>query len=173
MSAVRKTPVRKPPVVAKLKLANAGTVKGKASNANTEKPATRKTAVKLAAKPAVRAVVKPVVKPVVKKVSATVAGKTMLPNTPEAKKTDATKRKRLSKVFSRPLDKKIKKSKLVRERFTLPEVEYEQLVSLKKRLSDQGLSVKKSELVRAGLLLLLTLDDGVLKRVLSEVPAVK
>ncbi len=89
---------------------------------------------------------------------------------PEARKTAAGKRQRLSKAFSRPLEKKLRKTALVRERFTLPEVEYEQLAVLKKRLSERGTGVKKSQLVRAGLLLVAALDDAALQALLAKVP---
>lgn len=90
---------------------------------------------------------------------------------PEAKKAGAGKRQRLSKAFSRPLDKKLRKAALVRERFTLPEIEYDQLAVLKKRLSERGISTKKSELVRAGLMLLAALDDDELQALLAKVPS--
>ena len=96
----------------------------------------------------------------------------LTPVSPETGHTDIRPRKRLSKAFSRPLDKKIKKETLVRDRFTFPEVEYAQLARLKKRLSEQEVSVKKSELVRAGLMLLSTLDDDELRALLSKVPSV-
>ena len=78
-------------------------------------------------------------------------------------------RRRLSKAFSRPLDKILRKQTLVRDRFTIPEKEYEQLKIMKRRLADQGLEVKKSELVRAGLKLLSEQDDQSLKQALSRV----
>lgn len=80
-------------------------------------------------------------------------------------------RKRLSKAFSRPLDKKLKKETLVRDRFTFPEAEYAQLALMKKRLSNQEISVKKSQLVRAGLILLSALDDDNLKAIVQKLPA--
>jgi hypothetical protein len=91
---------------------------------------------------------------------------------PEAKKAGAGKRQRLSKAFSRPLEKKLRKAKLMRERFTLPEIEYAQLAVLKKRLAERGASVKKSELVRAGLVLIAALDDDALQALLAKVPPV-
>ncbi len=98
--------------------------------------------------------------------------RTLVPDTPEAKKTGGNKRKRLSKAFSRPLDKELRQEQVVRDRFTLPEIEYARLVELKKYLSDQGVDVKKSQLVRAGLLLLSELADDALKGLLEKVPSV-
>lgn len=54
----------------------------------------------------------------------------------------------------------------------MPEDEHERLLDLKKRLTDQGLTIKKSELVRAGLMLLAALDDDDLKGIVATVPSV-
>ncbi|WP_301102806.1 hypothetical protein [Propionivibrio sp.] len=84
----------------------------------------------------------------------------------------AKKRKRLAKVFPRPLDKKLKEVELVREKFSMREDEHAQLVDLKQRLAALGITVKKSEMLRAGLLLLVTLDDDDLKDALTKLPAI-
>jgi hypothetical protein len=89
-----------------------------------------------------------------------------------SKKSPAGKRKRLAKAFSRPLDKKLKKSALVRERFTFPAGEYARLGEIKARLAAAGIEIKKSELLRAGLLLLAAQDDEAMKAVLARVPPV-
>lgn len=94
----------------------------------------------------------------------------LTPAAPETKAPATTRRKKLSKAFSRPLDKKPAKMKLVRDRFTIPEVEYEQLVQMKKRLSALGIAVKKSELVRAGLLQLAAMDDEKLQAATAKLP---
>ncbi len=159
MQEVKKAPARIAAVVAKPKPARVPAIKAKTPVASASKAVIKKPVVKAA------------VKPVVKAANATVASKALVPNAPETKKTGATKRKRLSKAFSRPLYKKIKESKLVRMRFNLLDVEYAKLAGLKQRLSDQGVSVKKSELMRAGLMLIVALDDAALKRMLSKVPA--
>ncbi len=160
MPAVSKTSVSKAAVVAKSKPASVAAIKSKVPVASASKSVIKKPVAKV------------VVKPVVKVASGTLTSKALVPNAPETKKTGAAKRKRLSKAFSRPLDKKIKKAKLVRERFTLLDVEYAQLAVLKQRMSDQGISVKKSELMRAGLLLLVALDDPALNEILSKLPTV-
>jgi hypothetical protein len=95
----------------------------------------------------------------------------MLPAAPEADGTLAKKRKRLAKAFSRPLDKSLRCTTLVREKFSLPADEFAKLAGLKQRLSEQGLVVKKSELLRAGLMLLAALDDDDLKEIVATVPA--
>jgi RNA:NAD 2'-phosphotransferase (TPT1/KptA family) len=94
---------------------------------------------------------------------ASAGARKLMPATPESKSPATAGRVRLSKAFSRPLDKKPEKEKLVRDRFTFPDDEYAQLVRLKKRLSTLGFSIKKSELVRAGLLQLSAMDDAKLK----------
>ena len=91
----------------------------------------------------------------------------LVPAAPEAL---AKNRKRLAKAFPRPLDKKLKESERGREKLTLLAEEYAQLVELKQRLAAQGVSVKKSELLRAGLLLLASLEDGELQAALARLP---
>ena len=147
MPTAAKPPVTKAPAEAKPESKTAAIVK-KAPPARSA--ATRAT--------------KPVEKTAVVTTSkTTAAAKKITPATPESKAPASSGRKRLSKAFARPLDKKLAKVKLVRDRFTIPETEYEQLVELKKRLSALGLAIKKSELVRAGLLLLAAMDDAKLK----------
>lgn len=82
------------------------------------------------------------------------------------------KRKRLSKAFRRPLDKKIGPLGIVRDSFVFPEIEHVHLMDLKHRLVAEGVDIKKSELVRAGLVLLASLDDDAMKRLLALVPRV-
>ncbi|CAD6562241.1 hypothetical protein LMG28727_07696 [Paraburkholderia kirstenboschensis] len=50
--------------------------------------------------------------------------------------------------------KRAKKEKLVRDSFTMPKPDYEKIAALKRKCLDAGVSVSKSELLRAGLLLL-------------------
>lgn len=105
------------------------------------------------------------------KAATKVSAKGQAPMAPEAGGGAPKKRKRLAKVFKRPLDKTLRGVSLVREKFSLPEGEYEQLLEMKQRLSDHSLPVKKSELVRAGLLLLAVLDDDELKETVLKVQA--
>ncbi|MGF6732012.1 hypothetical protein OKW50_004157 [Paraburkholderia youngii] len=64
----------------------------------------------------------------------------------------------------------VKQEKVVRDTFTMPRKDYEQLAVLKQRCLDAGMAVKKSELVRAGLLLLASEPT---KRLLAAVKAVE
>jgi hypothetical protein len=96
----------------------------------------------------------------------------LVPVAPEASGTVSKKRKRLAKAFSRPLDKTLRTNQLVREKFSMPEGEFAKLLDLKQRLAEQGVVVKKSDLVRAGLMLLAALEDDDLKGVVETVPSV-
>lgn len=95
---------------------------------------------------------------------------TLIPVQPEPSNPPSDLRTRLSKAFSRPLDKKLKKATLILDSFTFPKAEYAQLSQLKKRLIEQGVPVKKNQLVRAGLILLAALDDSNLKSIVAKVP---
>ena len=90
---------------------------------------------------------------------------------PAAPEPLAKKRKRLAKAFPRPLDRKFKEVELVREKVFLLADEHALLLELKQRLAAQGTSVKKGELLRAGLQLLAALDDDELQALLARLPA--
>lgn len=60
------------------------------------------------------------------------------------------------------------KVKLRSERYTIPDNEYAQLTALKKRLLTMGISAKKSQLLRAGLLLLVPMGDARLKTAVAK-----
>ena len=63
-----------------------------------------------------------------------------------------------AKKASKPA--KTKKPKLVRDSFTMPEREYALIAALKKRCLDAGVSVKKSEILRAAVANLAKLSDA-------------
>lgn len=67
----------------------------------------------------------------------------------------------------------VKKAKLIRDSFTIPKAEYAAIDELKTRAVALGTSVKKSELLRAGLMALQALSDAAYKRALAVVPALK
>ncbi len=96
------------------------------------------------------------------------------------------RRRRLAKAFERPLDKVLRKKSealgaspqklekaTVRDGFTFPKAEHDRLVELKKQLAMQGVDVKKSDLIRVGLILALSLPPTKLKAVLARLPPVK
>ena len=68
---------------------------------------------------------------------------------------------------------KAPKLKLVRDSFTIPRTEYQQLEVLKLRLVTLLRPTKKSELLRAGVKLLASLSDDALLAAVNEVPAIK
>lgn len=100
-------------------------------------------------------------------------GETTGPALPEGEPTRlmAKRRKRLAKVFARPLEKEHKEQQLVREKYSIPPLEYDQLLEVRLRLAARGVPVKKSELVRAGLMLLAAQDDHQLRALLMRVRA--
>lgn len=54
---------------------------------------------------------------------------------------------------------KVKKQKMIRDSFTMPEVEYQILEDLKKTCLKQGIAIKKSELLRIGVATLKTMTS--------------
>ena len=70
-------------------------------------------------------------------------------------------------------DKKQKKEKVIRDSFTMPAVDYERIAKLKKKCLALGVGVKRSELLRAGLIALESLPDTDLVRTVGKVESVK
>ena len=107
---------------------------------------------KAAAKPTTKPAVKPVVKPVTQAVTPPVAKpKAAAPVKPA----------------------KEKKVKVVRDSFTIPKTELLQVGEMKKRALTLGVGVKKSELIRAGLSALSSMNDAAFKKALASVPTIK
>ena len=108
---------------------------------------------------------------------------------PSAKERSARKRspkkqsnkKQVSKAVKPKLSRKVsqvtavkpEKQKLVRDSFTIPEAEYQILVNAKKSLTKSGVEVKKTELLRVGLLLIGKTSLTVLKRHLGGLKKLK
>ena len=69
--------------------------------------------------------------------------------------------------------KKPRKQKLVRDSFKFPEQEYAAIDALKARCLENGQAIKKSELVRAGLVALQALSDKQLLRTLDSLEKLK
>lgn len=112
------------------------------------------------------------------------------PTAAESSTVTRASRARLSKVLAaKPVGKpagseaparqpksnggKQKKPKLVSSRCKMPDAEYVQLTALKKRLLALGIGVKRSALLRAGLMLLVGLDDDRLKKTVAKVELAK
>jgi hypothetical protein len=89
---------------------------------------------------------------------------------PSTKKAPAPKAEKAAKP-AKP--EKVKKAKLVRDSFAMPEKEYAEIGGLKKRLGSLGIEVKKSELLRAGVLLLAALNDTELSAVVGRIERIK
>ena len=121
-----------------------------AAKPTTKKPAVKKSVV---AKPASKTVVR---KPTIKK--AVVVKKPA---------TKATTPKKLVKKA------KSNKVKMERDSFTMPKDEYAQLTLLKARLNALGQPAKKSELLRAGIKLLVAMSDNTLKMTMAKIPVIK
>lgn len=68
---------------------------------------------------------------------------------------------------------KVKKIKQVRDSFTMPKDEYEQIATLKMNLAKQGRPTKKSELLRAGLLMLCKQTPGALLACVEALTPIK
>ena len=68
---------------------------------------------------------------------------------------------------------KPKKPKLIRDSFTIPKNELEAIDTLKLRAARLGRPVKKSEILRAGIMALSALDDAQLVAGLARVPVLK
>lgn len=93
-------------------------------------------------------------------------------------KPAAAKPARKSATKTAAADKKAKqpkppKVKMERDSFTMPKDEYAKLAALKARLQTLGQPAKKSELLRAGVMLLAAMSDNTLKATLAKVPAIK
>ena len=124
---------------------------GKVVNQTVNAPVV-KSFVKPAAKPVTKLVTKPVTKPVTKLV---------------------TKPAAPTKLISVVAKEKIKKEKLVRDSFTMPESEYAALGLVKKACIGAGVEVKKSQLLRIGLLLLSRTDVNSLKTLITNLAPLK
>lgn len=68
---------------------------------------------------------------------------------------------------------KTEKVKVVRDSFTIPKNEFAQIAEMKKKAMGLGIDIKKSELIRAGLLLLTAMSDAAFKKALANVPTLK
>jgi hypothetical protein len=74
----------------------------------------------------------------------------------------------------KPLKKdKPRKIKMVRDSFTMPESDYVKLAELKQKCLEAGVHVKKSELMRAGLLRLSRLNTTALLNAVAQVEIIK
>lgn len=68
---------------------------------------------------------------------------------------------------------KPRKPKLVRDSFTIPKHEYAVIDALKKRASKASVPSKKSEVLRAGIMALASMDDAAFRAAMAGVPTLK
>jgi hypothetical protein len=160
--ATKPTPVTKPavskPLAASVPVAN---VAHKAQTRQVAKKpsATPKTTVKSPATAPAKATAKSPVKSAVKaKVKAPV--KAAAKSLPKAQNKPAKPAKE-------------KKPKLVRDSFTIPKGEYTVLEDLKQRAGKLSTQIKKSELLRAGIMALASMSDAAFVSALKLVPTIK
>ena len=119
-----------------------------------------------------------------KRISAKTTTRKTVATKKTAMKRTAVKRTNTPSVASKRISKaatsapvttaKAKKTKLVRDSFTIPKNEYVVIDSLKKRaIAAASQAVKKSELLRAGIKALAAMSDEQFKAALSHVPPIK
>ena len=153
------------------------TDKSAAATAQTAQPTAKKT-VRKAAKKAPRksparspakapARAKPVVS---KKPASRPANKSASAPT---KKATAKPTVKAAPIAQAAAETKLKKPKLVRDSFTFPKDEYQAIAGLKQKALGLKHSAKKSEILRAGLKLLSSLNDKAFLAALTNVPALK
>ena len=151
--------------------------KSAAATAQTAPPAAKKTLRKAAKKaprksPARSPAKAPArAKPVVsKKPASRPANKSASAPT---KKATAKPTVKAAPIAQAAAETKLKKPKLVRDSFTFPKDEYQAIAGLKQKALGLKHSAKKSEILRAGLKLLSSLNDKAFLAALTNVPALK
>lgn len=112
------------------------------------------------------------------------ASRALVPIAAESGTAGKTRRVRLAKVFAArpaaripdlaaPLLSKAQQRKSASKRYKLPDDENAQLGALKQRLQALGTDVKKSQLLRAGLALLVAMNDAQLTKAMANIGVVK
>jgi len=91
----------------------------------------------------------------------------------KAKKPTAPAKRKSSPVTAASLAQPVKKDKLIRDSFTLPREDFELIAALKDRALDFKRPTKKSELLRAGLQVLASLDQAKLRKALDALRPLK
>lgn len=97
-----------------------------------------------------------------------------------ASKPKSDQQDKTHKTATKPLksgkpkkEEKVKKEKVIRDSFTMPKRDFEKIAELKKQCLKLGVSIKKSEILRAGLHTLSTLTPQQLKIAVSGVEKIK
>jgi hypothetical protein len=97
------------------------------------------------------------------------------PTSAAARKQPAKKTKAIPAPAAKEAQKKAAKQRvrLVRDSFTMPEPDFALIAALKARTMAAQRETKKSELLRAGLQVLMALDDGTLMNALGRLQPLK
>ena len=99
------------------------------------------------------------------------AAKPAAKKSPVAKSPVARKSPAVKTAAVKPA--KDKKPKLVRDSFTFPKAEYDVLEAMKQRATKLKVTVKKTELLRAGIKSLAALGDAAFLSAIAAVPSLK
>jgi hypothetical protein len=144
------------------------------STENTNQPTATLTAVKVAGKSAAATPkpAQPTAKKTVRK-TAKKAPRKAPTKAPAKAKSVVAKPKVKAAPIAQAAETKHKKPKLVRDSFTFPKDEYQAIAGLKQKALGLKHSAKKSEILRAGLKLLNSLNDKAFLAALNNVPALK
>ena len=143
------------------------------ATAQTAQPAAKKTVRKVAKKAPRKSAVKAPAKAksvAAKKLASRPANKT---TTAPTRKVPAQPKAKAATSAQPAAETKPKKPKLVRDSFTFPKDEYQAIAGLKQKALGLKHSAKKSEILRAGLKLLSSLNDKAFLAALTNVPALK
>jgi hypothetical protein len=164
------------------------------STDNTTQPSANSAAVKIADKPATASAptAQPTAKKTVRKAAkkaprkspAKAPAKAVAAKKPASRPANKTTTAPTRKASAQPKAKaataalpatetKLKKPKLIRDSFTFPKDEYQAIAGLKQKALGLKHSAKKSEILRAGLKLLSSLNDKAFLAALTNVPALK
>jgi len=146
------------------------------ARARAKAPAATKAAPAKGAKAAPKASPKPAEKPAAKvadkatKAAAPKSAKPVAKVAAPAKEDTPAAVKTKKSAAKKPV---AKKPKLVRDSFTFPEGDYDLIAALKQRALAAGREVKKSEVLRAGLVALAAMKDASLLKALDSVERIK
>lgn len=102
-----------------------------------------------------------------------VAAKPVPRTTSKAAKPTAKSPAKAQPKVAAPVTEKPRKPKLVRDSFTIPKNEYAAIDALKQRAAQAGHTAKKSELLRAGLMVLGAMTAPAFLAALQAVPPIK
>ncbi|MFZ6647473.1 hypothetical protein ACO0LO_17240 [Undibacterium sp. TJN25] len=165
------TPVKKIAAKTKAPVVPAKKIVAAAAKAPAAKAATNTSTSVAKPAPAAGKAVKAVKKPVV--AAKPIAAKPVIAKPVAAKPAAGKSAAPAVSAAAAAGKEKAKKAKLVRDSFTMPESEYEVLSQVKKACISAGVEVKKSQLLRIGLVLLKKTDVAALKNLIAGLEPLK